>query len=67
VIAEILAHRFRELHCVCALLKTNDDTVAHGPDMCEAGFESSAGCFRARRIKAQADNVVTCFKTPFSP
>ena len=60
--AEIFAQRFRELHCVGALLKANDHTVTHRPDVREAGFERFAGRFRARRIKAQADDAVTCFK-----
>jgi hypothetical protein len=56
-VAEILAQRIRELHRVRALLKTNDDTVTYRPDVREAGFESSSGTFRARRIKAEAAHV----------
>src|SRR5215471_19280789 len=59
---EILTQRFRKLHRVRALLQANDDTVAHRPDVREARFESSAGRFRARRIKAQADDSVADFK-----
>jgi len=61
-VTEILAERFRELHRVRALLKTNDDTIAQRPNVRETGFESSAAIFRARRIEAQADDVVACLK-----
>jgi hypothetical protein len=43
-------------------LKANDHTVAYCPDVREAGFERFAGRFRARRIKAQADDAIACFE-----
>jgi hypothetical protein len=43
-------------------LKTNDNTVAHRPNVREAGFECSAATFRARRIETKADDSVVHFK-----
>src|SRR5262245_22865845 len=61
-VLEILAQCFRELHRIGALLKTNDDAVAHRPDVREAGLESSAGRSRACRIEAQSNDPVARFK-----
>src|SRR4030095_16294402 len=60
--AKVLSRCLRELHRVRALLKTNDDAVAHGPNVRETGFESPAGRFRAGWIKGPADDAVAGFK-----
>jgi hypothetical protein len=59
-VAEILAQRLCELHRVRALLKTNDHAVTHRPDVREAGFETSAGRFRARPLYKRVGAGLCC-------